>query len=148
MPRPYVHGYLVAGQPPAIDSTGLSPSLSPASGAIISTADDVADFYRALLTGHLVKPRLLRAMKKTRRAASPVDIPGQQYGLGLMRFPTPCGISWGHNGVLPGYFNVALSSADGRRQAVMMVNHDAASIPKAAARRIYPLVLKAFCSTR
>jgi CubicO group peptidase (beta-lactamase class C family) len=48
LPSPYTHGYMVVGKPPAVDVSGLSPSLSPASGAIVSTADDVADFYRAL----------------------------------------------------------------------------------------------------
>ncbi len=33
---PYAHGYMVLGKPPAIDVTRLSPSMSPASGAIIS----------------------------------------------------------------------------------------------------------------
>ena len=51
LPSPYAHGYIVVGKPPATDVTGLSPSLSPASGAIVSTAEDVADFYRALLSG-------------------------------------------------------------------------------------------------
>src|SRR5262249_17761706 len=47
---PFARGYMVLGNPPAADVTGLSPSMSPASGAIVSTARDTADFYRALLT--------------------------------------------------------------------------------------------------
>src|SRR5207249_1834253 len=65
LPSPYAHGYYRAGKPPAIDISGLSPSLSPASGAIVSTAADVADFYRALLSGRLLTHDLLQAMKKT-----------------------------------------------------------------------------------
>ena len=57
LPEPYAHGYMVLGAPPAIDVTGLSPTLSPASGAIVSTADDVADFYRALLSGRFFDRR-------------------------------------------------------------------------------------------
>ena len=38
LPAPYAHGYMVLGEPRRVDVTGLSPSLSPASGAIVSTA--------------------------------------------------------------------------------------------------------------
>ena len=40
-----------SAEPPLVDVTGLSPSLAPGSGAIVSTVRDVADFYRALLSG-------------------------------------------------------------------------------------------------
>jgi D-alanyl-D-alanine carboxypeptidase len=43
MPTPYVHGYTVFGKP-GFDITHISPSLFPASGAIISSVGDVADF--------------------------------------------------------------------------------------------------------
>ena len=65
LPSPYAHGYLVLGQPPARDVSGLSPSLAGAAGAIVATATDVATFYRALLSGRLLKPNLLNAMKTT-----------------------------------------------------------------------------------
>jgi D-alanyl-D-alanine carboxypeptidase len=145
LPSPYAHGYLVLGKPPATDVTGLSPSLSPASGAIVSTAEDVADFYRALLSGHVVRPDLLRAMKTTILEARP-DIPGQRYGLGLEQFPTSCGPALGHNGVVPGYITYAFSSGDGSRQAVLMVNLDAGSFPKAGGPRFFQLLNKAYCS--
>jgi D-alanyl-D-alanine carboxypeptidase len=146
LPSPYAHGYLVLGKPPATDVTGLSPSLSPASGAIVSTAEDVADFYRALLSGHVVRPDLLRAMKTTIIESEPVDIPGQRYGLGLELFPTSCGNALGHNGVVPGYMTYAFSSGDGSRQAVLMVNLDAGSFPKAGGPRFFQLLNKAYCS--
>jgi D-alanyl-D-alanine carboxypeptidase len=146
LPRPYAHGYLVVGKPPATDVTGLSPSLSPASGAIVSTADDVVDFYRALLSGGLLRPDLLRAMKTTISEGTHVDIPGQRYGLGLERFPTSCGSALGHNGVVPGYMSFAFSSGDGGRQALLMVNLDAGSFPKAAGPQFFRLIDKAYCS--
>jgi D-alanyl-D-alanine carboxypeptidase len=146
LPRPYAHGYLVAGKPPAIDVSGISPSLSPASGAIVSNAQDVADFYRALLSGRLLRADLLKAMKTTISAGEKVDIPGQRYGLGLELFPTSCGDALGHNGVVPGYLTFAFSSANGRRQAVLMVNHDAASLPRAAGQQFFKLIDNAFCS--
>ena len=59
-PTPYAHGYRLFGELPLIDVTGLSPSLAPGSGAIVSTVRDVADFYRALLSGRLLKPEQLQ----------------------------------------------------------------------------------------
>ncbi len=148
LPSPYAHGYLVLGKPPAMDVSGISPSLSPASGAIVSTAEDVADFYRALLSGHVVRLDLLRAMKTTIVEGKPVDIVGQRYGLGLELFPTSCGDALGHNGVVPGYITYAFSSGDGSRQAVLMVNLDSGSFPRAAGPKFFRLLDKAFCSRR
>ena len=54
------------GKPPLTDVTGLSPSLAPGSGGIVSTADDVADFYRALLSGRLLEPAQMPEMKTHR----------------------------------------------------------------------------------
>ena len=145
MPEPFAHGYLVLGAPPAVDVTGLSPSMTWTAGAIVSTARDVADFYRALLSGQILRPELLRKMKVMRSEGTKVDIPGQQYGLGLETFPTSCGTAWGHNGVVPGYFTFIFSSEDGRRQALLMVNHDAQTLPPAAADMYFGLLEKAFC---
>jgi D-alanyl-D-alanine carboxypeptidase len=147
LPAPYAHGYLVLSKPPATDVSGLSPSLSPASGAIVSTADDVADFYRALLSGRLLRPSLLQEMKTTITEGTHVDIPGQRYGLGLELFPTSCGDALGHNGVVPGYMTFAFSSGNGRHQAVLMVNLDSASFSKAAGTQFFQLLDKAFCAS-
>jgi D-alanyl-D-alanine carboxypeptidase len=147
--KPYAHGYMVLGKPPAIDVTGLSPSLSFASGAIVATARDTADFYRGLLTGRLLKPDVLKAMKTTISGGPHVDIPGQRYGYGIETFPTQCGIAWGHNGVIPGYWTFIYSSSDGRRQALLTVNHDAQSLPRAKVMGplFHKLIANAYCST-
>ena len=62
---PYAHGYRSVAKLPLVDVTGLSPSLAPGSGAIVSTVRDIADFYRALLTGRLLEPAEMPAMKTT-----------------------------------------------------------------------------------
>ena len=95
--------------------------------------------------GHLVRPDLLRAMKTTILRASRRH-PGQRYGLGLELFPTSCGDALGHNGVVPGYMTFAFSSGDGSRQAVLMVNLDSGSFPKAGGSRFFQLLDKAYCS--
>jgi D-alanyl-D-alanine carboxypeptidase len=146
LPSPYAHGYLLLGPPPALDVTDLSPSLSPASGAIVSTAEDVADFYRALLEGRVVKPKLLRQMKRTISEGTMVDIPGQEYGLGIEMFPTSCGPSWGHNGTVAGYVTFIFSAEDGDEQALLLVNHDGGTLPPAAAALYFSVLDEAFCS--
>ncbi len=147
--KPYAHGYMVLGKPPAIDVTGLSPSLSFASGAIVATARDTADFYRGLLSGRLLDPDVLKAMKTTISGGPHVDIPGQRYGYGIETFPTQCGIAWGHNGVIPGYWTFIYSSGDGQRQALLTVNHDALSLPnvRVIAGLYHKLIANAYCST-
>ncbi len=40
--------------------------------------------------------------------------------LGLLDVSTPCGEAWGHNGIVPGYASWALSSRDGKRQAIVL----------------------------
>jgi D-alanyl-D-alanine carboxypeptidase len=145
LPRPYVHGYKLLGNPPATDVTALSPSLAPASGAIVSTLDDVADFYRALLSGHLLKPAELQAMKTTVSYSTGKVTLGPGAGLGIGRPPIPCA-GWSHQGELPGYEVAAVSSGDGRRQVVLMANQDRSTMPKRAVALFDRLLEKAFCA--
>ena len=145
LPSPYAHGYKLLGPPPAVDVTGLSPSLAPGSGAIISTALDVADFYRGLLSGKLLKPQQMTAMKtvvSVRTGKIAASGPGE--GLGVARQPS-CG-GWGRGGEFPGYEAFAISSADGRRQTVLMMNQDRSTAPKRAVVLFDKLVAKAFCA--
>ena len=142
-PRPDAHGYFGS---PRIDVTVLTP-YSWAAGAIVSTAGDVAGFYRALLAGDVVSRPLLHAMLTTVRDTHP-DVPGQRYGLGIVRFPTRCGAAWGHNGDTPGYLVFALTSRDGQRQAVLFVNEDAESLPQGTGRVFLAALTGAYCATR
>jgi D-alanyl-D-alanine carboxypeptidase len=140
----HAHGYYPLGPPPLTDVTGFSPSITGAGGAIVSSVGDVARFYRALLKGRLLRPRLLRAMKRTLPIAS--DIPSR-YGLGLVKYPTPCGKAWGHSGAFPGYWTYTFSSENGKRQMVLMVNVDPTALPAATAQLFGNLLYKAYCST-
>ena len=103
-------------------------------------------FYRALLAGHLLEPKLLNAMKKTVPEGRRTDIPGTRYGLGLERFPTSCGAAWGHNGAIAGYLVFAFTSNDGGRQAVLMVNEDGSSLTKRAGALFFKVIDKAYCT--
>lgn len=142
---PHAHGYFPLGPPPLVDVTEFSPSITGAGGAIVSTVGEVARFYRALLQGRLLRPGLLRAMK-TMSLPADSDIPSR-YGLGLAKYPTPCGNAWGHSGSFPGYWTYTFSSRDGKRQVVLMVNVDPSGLPAATVQLFYDLLYKAYCST-
>jgi D-alanyl-D-alanine carboxypeptidase len=145
LPKPYVHGYTLLGDPPLTDVTGLSPSLAPGSGGIVSTVRDVADFYRALLSGRLLEPAQQTALKTTvSERTGRLVTRGVGYGLGLGRTGSSCG-GWGHTGELAGYDVSTAITEDGRRQAVLMINQDESTLSKAAVGLYDRLIDKAYC---
>jgi len=144
---PHTHGYV--GSPDApFDVTALSPTLFGPAGAILSNADDVARFYRALLGGRLLPDEQLRAMRTIDPVATgglpDAGILGGGWGLGLLREQFPCGTAWGHDAENPGYMTAAWNSRNGDRQVVVAVNtnqdHDG---PVSAAMR--DLLALAYC---
>jgi D-alanyl-D-alanine carboxypeptidase len=147
---PHIHGYMQLDDGP-FDVTAWSPSGLGAAGAILSDADDVARFYRALLRGQLFPKRLLKAMQTIDPVATggvlDAGIAGGGWGLGLLRESYPCGEAWGHDSEHPGYMTAAWSSKDGSRQVVVVVNdhfadHDA---PVPAAMR--DVLATAYCGS-
>jgi D-alanyl-D-alanine carboxypeptidase len=126
---PYAHGYQGT-----IDATNaINPSAPWTAGAMISTVDDVAKFYRALMTGRLLPP----AQQRELMATIPVDDTGElfaeHYGLGIYSVQLSCGTAWGHDGGAPnGYKTIAYTSPDGSRQAVMTYNSYTMSVPPPA----------------
>jgi D-alanyl-D-alanine carboxypeptidase len=146
----HMHGYFPLTKQ-LTDLSNLSPTAAWAAGAIVSTTDDVARFYRALLEGRLLRADLLRQMETT----VPMGVPSNAYGLGLWRTgtialsrtPFPCGDAWGHNGDWIGYNTNAFSSKDGARQFVLFVNRDETSFTPAMAKAIFAVGARAFCGT-
>ena len=118
----YAHGYAFLEGGLRRDMSIFSPSAPWAAGAIVSTADDVASFYRALLGGRLLRPHLLHAMRTT--VPIPLDPRHGRSGLGLFAIQSPCGRIWGHDGQFAGYHTLAWSSRHAKRQVVVMVNAD------------------------
>jgi D-alanyl-D-alanine carboxypeptidase len=100
----HAHGYFLR---PLLDVSVGSPSFDWAAGGLVSNADDLAGFFRALLGGRLLRPDLLRLMRTTVEA--PQLGRGNAYGLGLQRVPVACGATWGHAGASPGYVTHALN---------------------------------------
>jgi D-alanyl-D-alanine carboxypeptidase len=102
---------------PLLDFTVYNPSLAWAAGNLVSDLGDLVRFFRALLGGRLLPPGLLTEMTTT----VPIG-QGAGYGLGLLVVETPCGRLIGHDGGIPGFITIVLSTQDGRRQFGIMVN--------------------------
>jgi D-alanyl-D-alanine carboxypeptidase len=118
IPGPHAHGYIGA-----LDVTNLaSPSVAWTAGGMISTVDDVARFYRALLTGMLLPPPEQHELLSTIPVNDIGELFPEQYGLGIYRVHLPCGTAWGHDGGYPGFKTFSYTSPNGKRQAVMVFN--------------------------
>jgi len=110
MPEPHAVGYERFPGPGAtaenprygkqIDATLQNVSWGGAAGEIISTVDDGNRFLQALVGGRLLPAAQLAEMQRTvpTEPGFRKNWPGVRYGLGLMRVPTSCGVSWSHGG--------------------------------------------------
>jgi D-alanyl-D-alanine carboxypeptidase len=81
------------------DVTDLNPSWGWAAGAVISTADDLATYVKALVGGGLLDADLQKQRLDSLTRADPADPNSALYGLALAQF----GPMIGHDGSLPGY---------------------------------------------
>jgi D-alanyl-D-alanine carboxypeptidase len=114
----HANGYAVVDGK-ALDVTVLNPSGTWAAGNAVSTASDIAHFWRALLGGKLLAPAQLKAMKTT---VPMVKGAATRYGLGIFTDPSACGTVWGNGGDIAGYNNRFRNSEDGTRQSGVMVD--------------------------
>jgi D-alanyl-D-alanine carboxypeptidase len=155
---PDVHGYVGLGtggksaDSAPVDSASLTPSFAWSVGGIRATAEDEADFYRGLFSGKLLPRAQVAAMEDT-------SATGGAYGLGLMptggyeyewrSYTTPinttCGRAWGHGGAFPGYYQLPISSPDGSRQAVLLVNADETLLSQARYKQVFGVLATAYC---
>ncbi|MGW2207635.1 serine hydrolase domain-containing protein [Streptomyces sp. NPDC001774] len=119
LPRPYLHGYDV--MPPASPediSEAISASSVWAAGGMVSTPKDLNTFIRAWAGGGGFLSKETRRQQRTfiPGAASQPPGPGASAGgLALFRYTTRCGTVYGHTGNIPGYTQLAVSTADGKR---------------------------------
>jgi D-alanyl-D-alanine carboxypeptidase len=155
---PDVHGYFplsnfseTASSAPA-DITAVSPTAGWSGGGIVSTVQDVASFFRALFTGKLLPKAEVAAMENTTATHG-------AYGLGLMptggnayvwgpytqAINTSCGRAWGHGGHFAGYYELPISSPDGSRQAVLLVNADPSLMSQSQFKQVYQVLDTAYC---
>jgi D-alanyl-D-alanine carboxypeptidase len=122
-----VHGFIGSATFPDVPSgtlidvtSALNGSWFWGSAAIVSNGDDVTKFFASLLRGKILPSNLLTAMKTV--------APGYDYGLGLMRVQTACGVAYGHVGDFIGHRNVVYAKANGKRVVDVMVNVDATDV--------------------
>jgi D-alanyl-D-alanine carboxypeptidase len=155
---PDVHGYVGLGadgktaNAPPVDTAALTPAFAWSVGGIRATAENEADFFRGLFSGKLLPKVQVAAMVHT-------GATGGAYGLGLMptggyeyewrsyttAINTTCGRAWGHGGAFPGYYQLPISSPDGSRQAVLLVNADETLLSPAQYKQVYNVLATAYC---
>ena len=125
LPAPYSHGYLygsasvaMVGTPaysPEVqaaartgtllpkDYTDVNHSFAEGAGAVISTANDLATWIKALVSGRVLNAAYQRRWLDSLQPEDPSKPKGQKYGYGIVQ------ISWGpntiyfHGGETPGY---------------------------------------------
>jgi D-alanyl-D-alanine carboxypeptidase len=129
---PHAHGYVVWSGPTDLrDFTEYNMSWAWMLGDLISTPADLDRFYRALLTGKVLRPAQLAQMKTTVPEGG-----GLAYGLGLESLQLPCGVFWGHTGRVFGYQTYTFHSEDGARQTTLAENQSHEDNPQADQARI------------
>jgi D-alanyl-D-alanine carboxypeptidase len=126
IPEPYSHGYLygsssvaLVGSPPYSpevqaaaragtllpnDYTGLNHSIFAAPGGVISTANDLATWIRALVDGQVFNADLQRQWLDSPQPADPAEPAEPQYGYGIERQSIAPDVTlYYHFGELPGF---------------------------------------------
>lgn len=137
--EPSPRGYEIGADGAPLDVTAQEPSALYASGGIVSTGADLDRFLTALLDGEVVPPALLDAMRETVPMS---EVPGVEYGLGLMRLPVSCGKTvWGQAGDVPGF--QAMTATDGDRAVSLLFNQGPGE--KLGPEQLLGMLGKAFC---
>ncbi|MFF0748804.1 serine hydrolase domain-containing protein [Streptomyces sp. NPDC004267] len=107
---------------PTYDVTDLNPSIAGAAGEIVSDANDLQTFYRALLKGRLLPPAEMKEMTDTVATGRGTDV---RYGLGLFQQKLSCGKEvWGHSGGIHGSSSQAVVTRDGEHSLAANFNAD------------------------
>lgn len=130
------------------DVTEHNMTWGGSAGALITTTSDSHRFFTALLSGRILQPAQLTAMKTTVKVS---DI--TSYGLGIVRTKMGCsnGELWWHNGGTMGYTswagtNTNATTAFGMNQTTMSFT-DTVFISRNDARTD-PLIKHVFCGPR
>jgi len=112
-PGPMIHGYSRGKDV----TRGRIVEHGWADGGVVSTVEDVSRFYRALFSGRIVQPDLVKEM-----TSDLSTIEAFAYGLGIANDQTQCGMARGHTGREPGYFTDAWTLDTLEREVVVMIN--------------------------
>ena len=124
IPAPYAHGYLYGSSSYALadvpyptdliaaaragtlkpnDDTGQNPSYALTAGGVISTADDLATWMRALVGGKILDADYQRQWLDSPEPEDPSRPLGQKYGYGIAQMTFGPNSLYFHGGEMPGY---------------------------------------------
>ena len=124
IPEPYSHGYLYGSSSYALvdapypadlqaaaqagtlkpnDNTGQNPSYASAAGGVISTADNLATWVRALVGGKVLNADYQRRWLDSLTPQDPSKPLGQKYGYGISQITFGPISMYFHGGEMPGY---------------------------------------------
>ncbi|WP_052848597.1 serine hydrolase domain-containing protein [Streptomyces avicenniae] len=152
VPEPTATAYLqFPGHDELIDTTLMVDG--GADGGVISTAEDMTAFHRALMDGTLLGPGELAELRRTVPAPGFSAVPGTRYGLGIAWRPArgcPDGL-WFHGGTSFGTASEGAVTDDGRAAVaagiytLSFADQQAQEARNAAARR---LTDRALCGAR
>jgi D-alanyl-D-alanine carboxypeptidase len=163
MPAPYSHGYMYGGsfyaladdpypadmqaaaragtlQP--VDYTNQNPSYATAAGGAISTADDLATWMKALVSGKVFNADYHQQWLSSLQAEDPAAPDGQKYGYGIsyQRFG-PNAAMFYHGGELPGFNSFMGYDPDNDVALVIWTNLTLSPDGKTTAQALLPAVL-------
>ncbi|MCA2227050.1 serine hydrolase domain-containing protein [Nonomuraea aurantiaca] len=164
LPRPYSHGYMYGGTAYAmvdrpypadmraaarsgklrpVDYTHQNPSYASAGGGVISTADDLATWIQALVTGKVLNPAFQRQWLRSPRAEDPAAPPGGKeygYGIAYQRFGPKASMYY-HGGELPGFNSFIGQDTDHEVTLVIWTNLTLSPGGRTTAQALLPTVL-------
>ncbi|GLY53951.1 serine hydrolase domain-containing protein [Lentzea sp. NBRC 102530] len=114
--RAYALSDLTDPKSTVVDATELDTSQAWASGAMVSTPQDVAKFFQRLLDGKILDQPQLDEMRRT----ITVD-ERSAYGLGLESTKLSCGgVWWGHGGSIHGWGSLGGATDGGNHAAITL----------------------------
>ncbi len=163
LPEPYSHGYMYgktlyamvdedypaemsaaaeSGKLKPIDYTNQNPSYATAAGGAISTANDLATWMRALVTGGVFDPDLQRQWRDSLQPEDPDQPDWQQYGYGIsyQRY-SPDASMYYHGGEMPGFNSFMGHDADNDVTLVIWTNLTLSPDGQTTANALLPTVL-------
>ncbi len=143
IPKPYAHGYLYGSSSVALtgtpeytpefqakvragtvlpnDYTGVNHSFAKAPGGVISTADDLDTWIRALVGGRVLNAKYQRIWRNSPQLENP-DNPYNWYGYGISQLRWGPNVIYLHGGETPGYNSEALHDPTNNMTLVVWAN--------------------------
>lgn len=163
LPAPFSHGYMFGGSrfaladdpyPTALadaaragtvaptDYTHQNPSYATAAGGAISTADDLATWIRALVSGEVFDADTQQRWLASPQAEDPADPDGKKYGYGIayQRFG-PHAAMYYHGGEMPGFNALMGHDPDNDVTLVIWTNSTLSPDGQTTANALLPAML-------